>query len=96
MSKTESVALFSADGFRLRSADGYYLYASLDEVLNNVEKVSQIPRDAKQAVKEFIDHHFDALCEAITDLDSFEFPSELISKFPEFVEYIQLAFGLFI
>ncbi len=96
MKDTESVRLLSSDGFLLRSSEGSYLNASLEDVLSNVEKVSEIPDDAKRAVKDFIEHHFKELCERVFDLDNLELPVELINKFPEFIEYLKLAFGTFI
>ncbi len=96
MSNNKGIELFSSDGLRLKSSDGFYLNASMEEVIKNVEKVSEIPTDAKRAVKDFIEYHFDELCEKLTDFDSLEISMEIIEKFPEFVEYIKLAFGAFI
>lgn len=96
MSIREEVKLYSADGYRLISSDGFHLNTSMEEVRDNVDRISQIPTDAKRAVKDFIEHHFNELCETLSDLDSFNLPIETAEKFPEFIEYLRLAFSPFI
>ena len=96
MRETEAIRLFSSDGLRLRSSEGSYLNASLEDVLSNVEKFPEIPRDAREVVKDFIEQNFKELCERVFDLDNFELPLELLNNFPDFLEYLKLAFGTFI
>jgi len=90
----KGIKLYSSDGFRIQSSDGYYINTSMEEIIQNVDYIPQIPHDAKMAVKDFIKSNFLELCEKLPDLDSIDIPIELVEKLPDFIEYIGLAFNI--
>jgi len=88
--------LTTNDGQRLMTSDGSYLKVNLEDVLDVVKGAEQIPKDAKDAVKDFIETNFYELIDNIKGLTDVEIPNFILEKFPEFIEYIEFAFSSFL
>ncbi|MEH6451473.1 MAG: hypothetical protein V7782_00385 [Psychromonas sp.] len=83
-------------GQRFVDADGSHFKVKLEDVLEVVEGVEQIPENAKDAVKDFIETNFNELVENVKDLSDYEISSFVIEQFPEFIGYVEVAFQNFL
>ena len=88
--------LATKSGQRIVTSDGANIKVKLEDVLEVVEGAEQIPEDAKDAVKDFIETNFSELVENMKDVTDYEVSSFVLEKFPEFIEYVEFAFENFL
>ncbi len=88
--------LATSTGQRFVTSDGANLKVQLEDVLEVVEGAEQIPENAKDAVKDFIETNFYELVENVKDVSDYEVSNFLIEKFPEFISYVEFAFKNFL
>ncbi|CAH7438241.1 conserved hypothetical protein [Vibrio chagasii] len=64
-------------------------YGELDRVINAIEKAQTIPRDAKDAIKDFIADTFNELWQQAQDLMSIAYPESLHEHWNVVLEIIK-------
>jgi hypothetical protein len=64
------------------------------EAVNAIETSSEIPIDAKAAIKDFIRENFEALQEQAADLINFPIPDSIADNWQIIVEILQRIFGI--
>ncbi|MEJ1465005.1 MAG: hypothetical protein RPU15_17315 [Candidatus Sedimenticola sp. (ex Thyasira tokunagai)] len=64
------------------------------EAVNAIETSSEIPVDAKAAIKDFIRENFEALQKQASDLVNFPIPDSIADHWQIVVEILQRIFGL--
>lgn len=67
---------------------------TVQDAVNAIEVSSDIPVDAKQAIKDFVQEKFDVLKEHAYDLINFQVPESITEYWPIVVEILQRIFGL--
>ncbi len=71
----------------------YTATITLEEVNRAVEISSNIPPDAKMAVKDFIEDNFEGILENIDSLTDLEVPQEIIDSLPHIIEIFKTLGG---
>lgn len=68
--------------------------ATVQDAINAIETSSDIPVDARAAIKDFIRENFEALKEQASDLINFPIPDSITDYWQIVVEILQRIFGL--
>ncbi|MDF5015057.1 hypothetical protein P3589_24200 [Vibrio parahaemolyticus] len=70
-------------------AGGEPVTVTIDDAIDAVEKVEEIPFEAKDAIKDFVTENWDRLVESYLDI---EIPTDLLDRFSDFAHYIEVLF----
>ena len=63
------------------------------QVEDEIEAASQIPPDAKVAIKDYLKENFDEIFEKLSDLENYPAPEFISEWWPLIVEIIQKVIG---
>ncbi|KOO59645.1 hypothetical protein WH43_02455 [Rheinheimera sp. KL1] len=81
----------TADGQPFVTKDDFDFAVLSENMQKAVDYIEQIPPDAKQAVKDFINDKIELIMEHISDLSKLDITSEVIDKIPNVIEYLKLV-----
>lgn len=94
MSKTKFVNLLTSDGSNFVTSDGKQLKVQVEQLIEAVDKVSEIPIDAKKAVKEFIAENSEELLGNIAEIGNMDVSPDILDMLPNLFEYLQLVIDM--
>ncbi len=66
---------------------------TLEKVTDAIELSSDIPYDAKMAVKDFVKENFEEIIKNIDSISNLDVPQEIIEYLPELIEILKVISG---